>query len=241
LFAACAGDVFAAGQTGGVFRVAADVFLDATPPLASGSVLYQMSSSIEQDSVAGAATFGGYRLDLGFQPMTDGFDTDGDGLPDDQDEDDDGDRIPDIADANPYDTDNDGANNIVADEDDDNDRLADRLEWAFGTSPVLPNTDGDAHDDYEEWIAGTDGRDPNDYFAILDIAGQGTGATRVTWLGVAGRRYEVCATNRLGTPLDEWAVLWSTNVLGTGNVTYDDPPLPPPSPVRFFRLTVSRP
>jgi len=53
----------------------------------------------------------------------------------------------------------------------DGDGLTDVDETnTYGTSPTNINTDGDAHTDYEEVIADTDGANSNDYFCITAIS-----------------------------------------------------------------------
>jgi len=94
-------------------------------------------------------------------------DTDGDGLPDAIDPDDDNDGVLDEADAFPLDptesvdTDGDGIGNN-ADPDDDNDGLSDTDdglsdtdEAAYGTNPLVADTDGDGVSDSDEVAAGT--------------------------------------------------------------------------------------
>ena len=149
----------------------AHAFVGGRSPLAVGSQNMQITASIVQRSPNELAlTAPTYVVSLGFQPMILGLDTDRDGIPDAEDWDDDGDGLSDSIDPRPYDSDNDGKNNF-ADNDDDNDGLDDGAEAVFGTSWITPNTDADPHDDFQEWIAGTDGCDPNDFFhiAALDL------------------------------------------------------------------------
>lgn len=230
--------VEAAGQTSQTFRVAADVFAQSTPVLAVGSQTYQMSASVGQYS-AGAAPSMGENIELvcGYQATTEGFDTDYDGNPDSSDADSDGDGMSDAIDPRPYDTDNDGLNNIWADADDDDDGLADTNEWSFGTCWTDRDTDDDSQNDYEEWVAGTAGNDPTDYFHISSVARNEEGYVTITWAGVAARQYSVVSTNALATT-GEWKHLWSTNVVDSGNVSYKRKTNDHPQ--SFFRITVSK-
>jgi len=55
--------------------------------------------------------------------------------------------------------------------DSDGDGLTDGDEInTHGTDPTDVNTDGDPHTDYEEYVADTDGANPNDYFRITAIS-----------------------------------------------------------------------
>jgi len=228
--------LLAAGQRSASYGVAADVFTQGDSALAVGSATYQISVSVGALTVSGApATGGTVRLIPGYQATTEGYDTDGDGFPDDRDPDSDGDGLADADDSLPYDTDNDGLNNLVMDEDDDGDGLADCEEWAFGTSPVNANTDGDPHNDYEEWVADTRGNDPNDFFRIKAVALQKDGIA-IAWSGISGRRYDVKAVPDLSAT-GEWATIWTTNPAVSADITY----APSGSLARaFFRLRVSR-
>ncbi len=226
----------AGGQTSETFRVVADVFAQSPSVLAVGSATFQASLSIGQRSLSSPPSSGpGIVLASGYQATTEGFDTDYDGIPDSLSPDADGDGIPDESDPMPYDTDNDGLNNLTFDSDDDNDGLADAEEWLFGTALARRDTDTDGQDDYQEWIAGTRGNDAADFFHIASLSRDGT-RVLITWNGVAGRRYLVLSTNDLRSSAD-WAQLWSTNVNTSGEVTYPYDAVPTPT---FFKLRVSR-
>ena len=190
----------------------AHVHCTGSNPVALGSATHQQHTSVGQAAITGpAASSASFLLSPGFPAMTAGLDTDGDGTADGDDSDADGDSIADAADARPYDTDNDGANNVGADNDDDGDRLTDAQEQHLGTSPVLTNTDGDAHDDYAEYIAGTDGTDSGSVFRVRSIAGDGAGVGVVLrWMGAADRLYRVLATNSLAGAGD-WIEIGRTN------------------------------
>lgn len=228
--------ILAAGQQSASYAVVADVFTRGDSALAGGSARYQATVSVGAMTVCGSSTFGPtIQLTPGYQATTEGLDSDGDGISDHLDLDSDGDGQLDVEDSRPYDTDNDGLNNVAMDLDDDNDGLADFEEWGFGTSPVNPNTDADPHNDYEEWVAGTRGDDSNDFFRIKSVDLQ-EGGMAITWAGVAGRRYEVKAVTNLSAGR-EWATVWATNLEVSSDVTY----VPDDSVRRaFFRLHVSR-
>lgn len=228
----------AAGQTSQTFRVAADVFAQAAPALAVGSASYQASVSVWQHSVSAlAASAGDTEIACGYQATTEGFDSDYDGTPDSSDTDSDGDGLDDEVDPRPYDTDNDGLNNVGVDLDDDNDGLPDAEEWPFGTSCIDPDTDHDSQNDYEEWVAGTDGNDPTDYFHISSIIRADDNYITISWAGVEARQYSVVSTNALEAT-GEWKHLWSTNVVESGNVTYERKSNDWRQP--FFRVKVSK-
>jgi len=84
----------------------------------------------------------------------------------------------------------------------DKDGLSDLDEVVdFGTSPTNVNTDGDGHDDYQEWIADTDGTDSNDYFRITAIAQ--TNSWRVWFNCSSNRLYSLAYIDSLTT--DSWS------------------------------------
>ena len=80
-----------------------------------------------------------------------------------------------------------------------------------------PHSDTDGVNDWEEWVAGTDGRDPDSVFILARIQ-QGAGDEAVVaWDSVAGKRYEVYYTT---DPLDaeDPPPTWS-KVSGTDPIT----------------------
>ncbi|MBU1694849.1 MAG: hypothetical protein KJ726_11495 [Verrucomicrobia bacterium] len=94
--------------------------------------------------------------------------------------------------------------------DNDDDGLKNSLEKSLGTNPDDPHSDTDTVNDWEEWVAGTDGTDPNSYFILARIR-QGEGDEAVVgWDSLAGRNYKVWYTD---DPLDatdptpEWIVV----------------------------------
>jgi hypothetical protein len=190
------GTVDAANQTSTTYRVVADVFSHAAPGLANGAGQLQMSISLAQRAIAGSHGSPTYGLDAGYQATSDGFDSDRDGTPDNEDPDDDNDGVPDGADVRPYDTDNDGQNNVAMDTDDDNDTFSD---WT------------------EDVVTGTDPVDPDDCLKMLDVRRTGMNAV-VSWKSVAGRNgYGLQRSATLYNPGDWQAV--SGPVSATGGVT----------------------
>ncbi len=105
-------------------------------------------------------------------------DTDGDGTGNNTDTDDDNDGTPDVSDAFPLDgsentdTDNDGIGN-VADTDDDNDGMSDTYENANGLNSLIDDTaldlDGDGVSNIDEFNAGTDPNDSDDFPIVSAI------------------------------------------------------------------------
>ncbi len=108
----------AAGQSGGPYRVGADVVVFSSPPAAIGSASYQIVPVVAQYGAVGAQAGGGYGIIVGFLSSPPATDTDQDGTPDDADADVDDDGVPNEMDARPYDTDNDGLNNFEDGDDD---------------------------------------------------------------------------------------------------------------------------
>ena len=120
--------------------------------------------------------------------------------------------------------------------DSDGDGLVDGDETGiYGTSPTNVNTDGDAHDDYEEMVALTDGADSNDYFRILDITG---GATVEVWFASSSNRlYSLYARGTLVS--GQWAaVSGQLDVVGQEGL---DALSDAPATSRFYRITVKLP
>lgn len=77
--------------------------------------------------------------------------------------------------------------------DSDGDMLLDSRElYVLGTSPILSNTDGDPADDYQEYVADTDGTDPYDWFRILSIS-----SNTVTFSSSSNRLYSLLQNTNL--------------------------------------------
>jgi len=226
--------LWAAGQSSAAYTNLADVFTAGNQGLAVGSARYQMSLSVSQFSIPGRATGGPYTNESGYQATTAALDSDNDGIPDSFDGDSDNDGTPDSADSRPYDWDGDGVNNVV-DEDDDNDGLIDELEQLGGTSWLNVNTDGDPHNDYEEWITGNDGTDAADHFAVTNVTEFSPDGATIKWWASQGRTYTVLATNGLDQ-VGEWEEVGSTTAVAAGDMELSDPS---PHSRRFYRVDVS--
>lgn len=82
--------------------------------------------------------------------------------------------------------------------DPDADGLANSNEFAQGSSPILKNTDGDAHDDYEEWVADTSPTNPRSFFHIAALS-------YLPPLAI----YFTSSSNRL------YSAIWTTNLSGS--------------------------
>ena len=228
----------AAGHQSASYKVVADVFCISRSELMVGSGKYQLSVSLGQGSACGCAAKDGssvHQLESGYQATSEGFDTDGDSTPDSFDGDSDGDGTADAEDPRPYDTDDDSVNNL-ADPDDDNDGLSDLVEWEFGTSWVKGDSDQDGQNDYTEWVAGTDGNNASNLFEVSGVSVDETSRVRVEWWGVAGRTYKVLGAQELNAA-EPWQDLFSTNMVLSTNVTYEDPS---PPDCRFYRLIVEQ-
>jgi hypothetical protein len=183
----------ATDQTSATYRVVADVFTGANPALACQSYDAKAGLSVAQVGVVGYQASPSYRLELGYQAASEGFDTDADGIPDADDPDTDGDGL-----ANALDT-----------------------PGAFGTSAYLTDSDNDGQDDYQEWIAGTAGNDPNDRFRVQAIERSTGASAALRWRGVAGRRYAIeGATNLLSAAA--WKARGATNLTVSGDTTFAD-------------------
>ena len=164
------------------------------------------------------------------------FDTDGDGLPDlDEDIDADGVMDPGETGARVADSDHDG--------------LDDGKEISWGSDPLDPDSDDDGMLDGHEYIAGTDPLDPFDNFtahAVIEPGITTTGGVSgkphvflLKWRSHTGRVYSV---HRFDGPLGTGIVWTSTtfsNVPGNGeSMEYSEPITENSPPLRHFRLKV---
>jgi hypothetical protein len=186
----------AANQTSQSFRVVADVFCFGSAPIAVGSARYQSALSAGQFALSGEQFHSNVLAEIGFQASGDGPNTDDDGVPDGLDGDDDGDGLPDASDPNPYDTDNDGRNNLVQDDDDDNDGFSDAVETGK---------------------TGTDPLNASSYLGMLAVRPFGVAAT-ASWMSVAGRtNYWLQRTRDLKDP-EAWVTI-AGPLAATGSVS----------------------
>lgn len=180
----------AAVQSGGPYAVEHTSFGGSATLLPVGAAPCQMLAVAAQPGPVGEGAAGGGSVIIaaGILSSRPVWDTDGDGVPDDEDADLDADGIPNAIDPLPYDTDNDGLNNLV-DEDDDNDGLSDLDEAMLGTDPLRADTDGDGYDDGTEVrVLGTDPRDAGDFLRFAEVRMAG-GALIVTWRASPGIEY----------------------------------------------------
>ena len=99
--------------------------------------------------------------------------------------------------------------------DSDGDDLRDGDEvYVYGTGPTRADTDADGAGDGDECVAGTDPRNPADFFGI-DGLSWSNGQAVVEWSGVSGRVYRLLASSRV--PTGGWAAVEGcSNVAGRG-------------------------
>jgi len=158
----------------------------------------------------------------------------------------DGDGVPDWFDAFPNDptettdTDGDGIGNN-ADPDDDGDGISDDYELQFELNPLVH----DAQEDFDldglsnlgEFIAGTAANDPGSVLAVDGIQFEPKTGLRLAWPSVAGRRYEVWASE---TPEGRFRSI-TESITAEGTVLSIDLPFDPNVPNRFFLIQVRQP
>jgi hypothetical protein len=68
---------------------------------------------------------------------------------------------------------------------------------ATGPNGANGDPDGDGFTNLQEYLAGTDPKDPNSLLRINPLSG---GGQIVTWRSVPGKNYQVSATPALGSP-----------------------------------------
>jgi hypothetical protein len=172
-----------AALIGGAIPVAAQTVrmevavLDGAGGRAAGGDYYLVSATAQPGGVrpSAAGGTGGLRHQAGFLGtfiLEPGLDRDGDGVPDELDDDNDGDTLEDLAEL-----------------------TGSVFEAAWGVAaPTDSNeadSDGDGSDDAHELASGTDPGDPGSFFAITGIEHE-AGGVRVSWRGRgAGSRYRV--------------------------------------------------
>lgn len=168
----------------GAELVAASIRYSASVPPGSGASQAQLAVMAWPQSPAGPPIGArGVVLQPGFLPGFPCFDSDYDGLPDNEDGDDDQDGVPDMEDTRPWDTDGDGVNNIHD-----------------------PDADNDGQHDGQELTAGTDPVDPRDWFHVQVFNRIPGTQLELRWQGVAGRRYELLGAPDPARP-GEWSSL----------------------------------
>ena len=120
--------------------------------------------------------------------------------------------------------------------DPDTDGLSNSNELAFGSSPVLKNTDGDPQDDYAEWIADTNPTNAASFFQLTAISA--TPPIQVCLLSSSNRLYTLQSAANL-TPGGWTNVPGQTRVAGSGNVSCLTDTNS--APQRFYRIRVELP
>ena len=108
----------------------------------------------------------------------------------------------------------------------------------FGHTGVDPKADPD-HDgmsNMEEYLAGTDPNDPNDYLRITNFTRDGTGYNRMSWTSVPTRYYYIQQTSVLNDathPFTDTLIYWGLGWHSTG--FYDT------GTAVFYRIRAFRP
>lgn len=120
--------------------------------------------------------------------------------------------------------------------DPDADGLSNSNELAFGSSPILKNTDGDSFDDYGEWVADTDPSDSNDWFRISAISNEPP--FRIHFTSSSNRNYTLGYSTNLASNV--WGNLPGQGPrAGTGG--QDSLTDTNSVPQRFYRIEVQLP
>ncbi|MBN1671613.1 MAG: carboxypeptidase regulatory-like domain-containing protein [Kiritimatiellae bacterium] len=101
------------------------------------------------------------------------------------------------------------------------------------------DTDGDGQNDGEEWVAGTSPQNTNSLFQLTNAVVGGGGTVSLQWEGVAGRQYEIVATNVLKDATNAWEDVGVTNPSVSGPISYDIPT--GTNEHQFYRIRVSNP
>lgn len=216
--------LWAAGQFSANYRIVVDSIEAAGNAFASpvaSSQNYAQSISLAQSSSVGESTSVDYRLRAGYQPGTDGVDSDLTG-------DADGDGIPNLADARPFDRDNDDLTGFA------------ELYGIFGyfTNPGIGDTDGDGALDGHEIAAATNPLDPRNTFKIIGLTPTGPDM-QITWTSMAGKSYVVQAQTTGNLVLAGFADISSLiTVTGFGEMTntFTDVAGATNLPARFYRV-----
>jgi hypothetical protein len=171
--------------------------LDASGAISSGGGLTQISAAgqpggIAESSAGAVVNQAGF---LGTFFLKPGLDTDGDGIPDEADQDNDGDALADATEI-----------------------AGGAFDPATATEVNNPDTDGDRMSDGQESVAGTDPMNLNSQLRIVSIT-NGAGGPGVAWLarGNSQRTYVVRAATSALMPYG--AVIFSNTVAG-GNAPW---------------------
>ncbi len=123
--------------------------------------------------------------------------------------------------------------------DSDGDSLTDEQELTLtGTSPTNTNTDGDPHTDYEEYIAGTSGTDPNDWFRITAVTNHlpGSGQASLYFESSASRLYTLLGCTNLMEAAWQPVAPARIGIGGADTMTAPNAP-----PQQFYKLKVELP
>ena len=108
----------------------------------------------------------------------------------------------------------------------------------FGHTGVDPNADPD-HDgmsNMQEYLAGTNPNDSNDYLRITNFTRDATGYNLMSWSSVPTRYYYIQRTTMLGDPAQPFTdtlIYWGPGWHGTGFYDTGDP--------EFYRIRAFRP
>lgn len=127
---------------------------------------------------------------------------------------------------------------------DPNDMDGDRLpgDWEISNgfddsdpSDALLDTDGDGRDNFAEYLAGSDPRDPSSFFRVGTVETTPSGGFLLRWNSVLGRTYQVSYSNDL---MNWFGFGAAGSVTATGPVTeFTDPSASLPER-RYYRISI---